>query len=156
MQEAYVRAFRHLVRFRGGNGRAWLLAIVRNCCYDLLKRNGVRNQDCAFDEKMHAVGTTVRDPETALLWEERADLLRNALTELPPEHREVLILRELEELSYKEIASIIGVPLGTVMSRLSRARNLGTVMSRLSRARNELQQNLVLQADQGQVLYPLE
>jgi RNA polymerase sigma-70 factor, ECF subfamily len=130
VQEAYARAFHHIPGFKNGDGRAWLLAIVRNCCYDFFKRNGTQYQFGTFDEETHATGTAAYDPETALLEEERAELLRNALTELPSNYREILVLREFEELSYKEIAGIVGAPLGTVMSRLSRARN-------------QLQQNLV-------------
>jgi RNA polymerase sigma factor (sigma-70 family) len=85
-------------------------------------RTGMLRQDGTFGEETRATGTAAGDPETALLEKERAKRLRNALTKLPPNYREVLVLRELEELSYKEISGIIGVPLGTVMSRLSRAR----------------------------------
>lgn len=137
VQEAYTRAFHHIAGFSGLNGRTWLLAIVRNCCYEFFRRNGVRYQEGTFDEETHDTGTAADDPETALLEEERAELLRNALTELPPNYREILVLRELEELSYKEIAGIVGVPVGTVMSRISRARN-------------QLQQNLVSQATPAQ------
>jgi RNA polymerase sigma-70 factor (ECF subfamily) len=133
VQEAYARALRHIAGFDGLNGRAWLLTIVRHCCYDFFKRNGMRYQDGTFDEERYATGTTAYDPETALLEEERAELLRNALTKLPPNYREILVLREFEELSYKEISGIVGVPVGTVMSRLSRARN-------------QLQQNLSTQS----------
>jgi RNA polymerase sigma-70 factor (ECF subfamily) len=124
VQEAYLRAYRHISTFKGGIGRAWLLAIVRNCSYDLLNRNNTRIRDDAFDEEVHSPGfMSADDPEDALLREERAVLLRKALTDLPSEQREILVLREMEELSYSEIASTMGVPLGTVMSRLSRARN---------------------------------
>jgi RNA polymerase sigma factor (sigma-70 family) len=123
VQEAYLRAFHHYASFKGGPERAWLLAIVRNCCYDFLRRRGVRNQDCAFNEETHEAISTAADPEANFLKEERSRLLRKALTELPPDYREILILREWEELSYKEIASIVDVPVGTVMSRLSRARS---------------------------------
>jgi RNA polymerase sigma-70 factor (ECF subfamily) len=132
VQEAYMRAYEHFSTFTGGNGRAWLLTIVRNCSYNLLRRNGTRNRDDAFDEQLHTLrAASACDPEAALLREEKAELVRSALTDLPAEHREVLILREMEGLSYTEIATVIGVPLGTVMSRLSRARS-------------RLQQNLVL------------
>jgi RNA polymerase sigma factor (sigma-70 family) len=135
VQEAYMRAYKRFSTFTGVNGRAWLLTIVRNCSYDLLRRNGTRSRDDAFDEEVHIMSTTTAcNPEAALLREERAELVRNALTDLPPEHREILILREMEELSYSEIAGIMGVPLGTVMSRLSRARD-------------RLRQNLAAQAD---------
>ena len=122
VQDAYLLAIRHFAGFRGGDGRAWLLKIVRNTCYNRLRQNGVFNQDAAFDEALHSAGPENSDPETALLSTERGQLLRKMLAELPTEYREVLILRELEELSYREIASIAGIPIGTVMSRLSRAR----------------------------------
>jgi RNA polymerase sigma factor (sigma-70 family) len=135
VQEAYMRAYKRFSTFTGGSGRAWLLTIVRNCSYDLLRRNGTRSRDDAFDEEVHITSTTNSyEPEAVLLREERAELVRNALAGLLPEHREILILREMEELSYSEIASTMGVPLGTVMSRLSRARN-------------RLQQNLAAQLD---------
>jgi RNA polymerase sigma factor (sigma-70 family) len=122
VQEAYVRAFTHFAGFRGGDGRAWLLAIVRNSCYDRLKQKGVREQYAAFDETLHSTDRQTLNPETSLLQAERSELVRESLAELPPEYREVLVLRELEQLSYREIATIAGIPLGTVMSRLSRAR----------------------------------
>jgi RNA polymerase sigma-70 factor (ECF subfamily) len=123
VQEAYARALHHIAGFSGVNGRAWLLTIVRNCCYDCFRRNGIRHQNGSFDEELHVVATTARDPETVLLEEESAERVKAALAELPPNYREVLVLREFEDLSYKEISGIVGVPLGTVMSRLSRARN---------------------------------
>jgi RNA polymerase sigma-70 factor, ECF subfamily len=122
VQSAYLRAISHFTGFRGGDGRAWLLTIVRNSCYDRLKKLGLSRQDTDFDETMHSRGKQYPDPETALLLAERSELLRKSLAELPAESREVLILRELEGLSYREIADIAGVPIGTVMSRLSRAR----------------------------------
>jgi RNA polymerase sigma factor (sigma-70 family) len=123
VQEAYARALHYKARFDGLNGRAWLLTIVRNCCYDFFKRSGRRNQDLAFDEETHVTRTRTCDPETALLEQERAQGVRKALTQLPANYREVLVLREFEELSYKEISGIMGIPMGTVMSRLSRARD---------------------------------
>ena len=123
VQEAYLRAVRHFSSFRGGSGRAWLLTIVRNTCYNRLKRNGVSGQNTGFDEAVHsAAGRQAPDPETALLMTERTELVRKSLAELPGEYREVLVLRELEQLSYREIAHVAGIPLGTVMSRLSRGR----------------------------------
>ncbi len=123
VQEAYLKAFRRLAGFRGDDGRAWLLAIVRNTCYDRLKQNGVRD-DSAFDEGIHSVGQSTPNLEASLLAKEKSKLLREALAELPLEYREVLVLRELEEFSYTEIAIITKIPLGTVMSRLSRGRML--------------------------------
>jgi RNA polymerase sigma-70 factor (ECF subfamily) len=122
VQDAYVRAIRHFGNFQGGEGKAWLLAIVRNLCYDSMRRKGVRGRTASFDEELHNNCPAAKDPEASLLQKERAGLLRQALAELPAELREVLVLRELDELSYREIASIAGVPMGTVMSRLSRAR----------------------------------
>jgi RNA polymerase sigma-70 factor (ECF subfamily) len=135
VQESYMRAHRRFSTFKGGNGRAWLLTIVRNCSYDLLKRNGARNLECEFDEEVHAVSPIrTPDPEVAIIGHERTALVRNALADLPTEQREILVLREIEELSYREIASAMNIPLGTVMSRLSRARI-------------QLQSNLVGQVD---------
>jgi RNA polymerase sigma-70 factor (ECF subfamily) len=121
VQEAYLKAFRHLAGFRGDDGRAWLLAIVRNTCYDRLKQSGVQNHS-AFDEGIPSDGQSAANPEASLLKQEKAKLLREALGALPAEYREVLVLRELEELSYVEIAKVTKIPIGTVMSRLSRAR----------------------------------
>jgi RNA polymerase sigma-70 factor, ECF subfamily len=122
VQNAYLRAIGHFSSFRGGDGRAWLLMIVRNVCYDRLreKRNFLQ-QTIDFDETIH-IGGQMPDPEAALLQEERNELLNRAMAELPTEYREVLVLRELEQLSYREIADIANIPLGTVMSRLRRAR----------------------------------
>ena len=123
VQDAYVRAIRHFGSFQGGDGRAWLLTIVRNLCYDSMRRKNVRERTASFDEDLHnSHPATTSSPEACLLQKERAEMLRQALAELPLELREVLILRELEELSYSEIADIAQVPMGTVMSRLSRAR----------------------------------
>ena len=122
VQEAYLRAFNHFAGFRGGDGRAWLLKIVRNSCFDRLKQKSSRAQDTDFDEAVHSVGRQTSNAETLLIQQERAELVTKSLAELPAEYREVLILRELEQLSYREIADIAGIPLGTVMSRLSRAR----------------------------------
>jgi len=122
VQEAYLRAIRHFPTFRGGDGRAWLLAIVRNTCYDRLKQRGASAQTTDFDEAVHSCGQQTSNPETGLLQAERSELLRKSMAELPAEYREVLVLRELEQFSYREIADIASIPLGTVMSRLSRAR----------------------------------
>ena len=122
VQDAYLRAISHFAGFRGGDGRAWLLTIVRHTCYDRLKQKGTSGQNTDFDEALHSAGRQTPDPETAVLLAERTELLRESLAELPAEYREVLVLRELEQLSYREIANTAGIPLGTVMSRLSRAR----------------------------------
>ena len=122
VQSAYLRAISHFSSFRGGDGRAWLLTIVRNSCYDHMRERGASVQDAYFDEALHSGGKQNSDPETALLLTERTELVRKSLAELPAESREILVLRELEELTYREIAHIVGIPMGTVMSRLSRAR----------------------------------
>ena len=122
VQDAYLRAIRHYEGFQGGDGKAWLLAIVRNRCYDSLRQKGIRERTTPFDEELHNVRQATLNPEASLLQRERAGLLRQALAELPAELREVLVLRELEQLSYTEIAGIAKIPMGTVMSRLNRAR----------------------------------
>ena len=122
VQDAYLRAIRHFGGFHGGEGRAWLLKIVRNRCYDSMRQKGIRERTTPFDEQLHNVRQATLDPEASVLQEERAGLLRQALAELPAELREVLVLRELEQLSYSEIAGIAKIPSGTVMSRLNRAR----------------------------------
>jgi RNA polymerase sigma-70 factor (ECF subfamily) len=122
VQDAYVRAIRHFSAFRGGDGRAWLLKIVRNGCYDRLREKGASIQNTDFDETKHGSLQQTGNPETAMLLAERVAALRSGLEELPEEYREVLVLRELEQLSYREIANMAGIPIGTVMSRLSRGR----------------------------------
>jgi RNA polymerase sigma-70 factor (ECF subfamily) len=122
VQEAYVRVASHFAGFRGGDGRAWLLTIIRNSCYDRLRQKGAADRNTDFDEELHSAGRQAPNPEAALLLAERSELVKKSLAELPAEYREVLILREMEQLSYREIADIAGIPLGTVMSRISRAR----------------------------------
>jgi RNA polymerase sigma-70 factor (ECF subfamily) len=147
VQEAYVRVASHLAGFRGGDGRAWLLRIVRNCCYDRLRQKGASNRNTDFDEELHSAGRQAPNPETALLLAERSELLKRALAELPAEYREVLVLRELEQLSYREIANIAGIPLGTVMSRISRARQ--QLQRTLFDLRNEGAVDVVFSAHAG-------
>jgi RNA polymerase sigma-70 factor (ECF subfamily) len=121
-QEACLRAFKFLDGFRGGNSRSWLLSIVRNTGYTWLKRNRRSDLSTSIDEQMETLEDTSVVPDRLLFREDDHELLQRALEELPPEFREVLILRELEELSYKEIALITQLPIGTVMSRLARGR----------------------------------
>ncbi|HTP97822.1 MAG TPA: sigma-70 family RNA polymerase sigma factor [Casimicrobiaceae bacterium] len=123
VQEACARALRYLPGYRGVNGRAWFLAIVRNAAFDWLARNrpGDVDGDDAVDEVPDA---SDKGPEALAMRKDEGEVLAAAIAALPPGFREVLILRELEELSYKEIARITDVPVGTVMSRLSRARAL--------------------------------
>jgi RNA polymerase sigma-70 factor, ECF subfamily len=122
VQEAYLRALRFFSGFRGTDARAWLLTIVRNTCYTWLRRNRSPELSCDFDEVVLALESEEPDPETQQLMKAQAQLVNEAIEKLPIEFREVVVLRELEELSYKEIAVVLGVPIGTVMSRLARAR----------------------------------
>jgi RNA polymerase sigma-70 factor (ECF subfamily) len=122
VQEACLRALRFFGGFRGGNARAWLLKIVRNTSYNWLKRYRVQEAGEEFDENMFGPDPHALNPEKVLLQNASGKILRQALEELRPNFREVLILREFEEMSYREISDVTGVPLGTVMSSLSRAR----------------------------------
>ncbi|MBV9676281.1 MAG: sigma-70 family RNA polymerase sigma factor [Acidobacteriaceae bacterium] len=121
VQEAYLRAFRFYCCFRGGDVRPWLLKIVRNTYYTWSQQNRVQQStesESDFVNRDQPFG----NPEELAIQNSSSELLRNALETLSPQFRELLILREFEGLSYKEIANIVGVPTGTVMSRLSRAR----------------------------------
>ena len=122
VQEAYLRAFNSFDGFHGGDGRGWILAIVRNTCYSWLQQR--RNQELTevFDEEVHTAEDYSGSPEAVLLQGADAQLLRDALEKLPVEFREILVLRELEGMSYREIADLAGIPVGTVMSRLARGR----------------------------------
>jgi RNA polymerase sigma-70 factor (ECF subfamily) len=122
VQEAYLRAFKSFSGFHGSNGRAWLLTIVRNTSYTLLKKNKTVDLTTTFDEEIHASSYESVSPATILEHAEDAKLIREAMDELPAEFREILALRHQEGLSYKEIADITQIPPGTVMSRLARAR----------------------------------
>jgi RNA polymerase sigma factor (sigma-70 family) len=122
VQEAYLRAFKSFGGFHGSNGRAWLLTIVRNTSYTLLKKKHSVDLTTTFDEEKHAAGYESVSPATILERSEDAELVRQAMDELPAEFREILALRHQEGLSYKEIAEIAQIPPGTVMSRLARAR----------------------------------
>src|SRR5437762_4801555 len=123
VQEAYLRAFKSFGGFHGSNGRAWLLTIVRNTSYTLLKKNHAVDLTTTFDEEIHGSGHESVSPATILEHAEDAELVKQAMDELPAEFREILVLRHQEGLSYKEIAEIAQIPLGTVMSRLARARD---------------------------------
>ena len=122
VQEAYLRAFKSFGGFHGSNGRAWLLTIVRNTSYTLLKKNRAADLTTTFDEEVHAVGHESVSPATILEHAEDAELIKNAMDDLPAEFREILTLRHQESLSYNEIGEILKIPVGTVMSRLARAR----------------------------------
>jgi len=135
VQEAYFRAFKSFHGFHGSNGRPWLLAIVRNTCYTWMRQNRAPELLTAPDADLHAITDNHLNPESLLLKEADNELVRQAVEELPPEFREVIILRELEGLSYKQIATVAEIPVGTVMSRLARARN--RLQQRLGSHRNE-------------------
>ena len=119
-QEAMLRAYRFFPGFHGGDARAWLLQIVRNTCYTWLEKNRKVKDMTEFNEEVH--GTSGATPEALAIEGDNRERLTHALESLPPRYREVIVLRELEGCSYKEIASIAAIPIGTVMSTLSRAR----------------------------------
>jgi RNA polymerase sigma-70 factor (ECF subfamily) len=122
VQEACLRAFRYFGTFRGRNARAWLLGIVRTTSFSWLRKNRGRQLETEFDEEIHQAGGEDLNPETLLLQRANTQLFDQAMRQLPDRLREVLVLRELEGLSYREIADVVGIPMGTVMSTLSRAR----------------------------------
>lgn len=122
VQDAYLRAVRHFDGFRGGDPRAWLLTIVRRTCYTWLKRRRTQPAPAEFDEEMHSGELGADDPEALMLHGDLRETLSRAVAALPTEFREVLLLRDVQGLSYREIAEVVGVPIGTVMSRLARAR----------------------------------
>jgi RNA polymerase sigma-70 factor (ECF subfamily) len=121
VQEAYLRAWKAFDGFRGKDARPWLLRIVRNTCYTWMRENR-SDEWTTFNEEMHSTPNAASNPETMLTRSVDGKLLQDALQGLPPHLREVMVLREFEALSYREIATVSGVPLGTVMSRLARAR----------------------------------
>jgi RNA polymerase sigma-70 factor (ECF subfamily) len=121
VQEASLRAFRYFRTFAGRNGRAWFLRIVRNTCFRWRGRR-VKAPTDLFDEEQHSETQSIADPETLLLHAADASLIDATLRGLPDRFRELLVLREVEGLSYYELSDALEIPLGTVMSRLSRAR----------------------------------
>jgi RNA polymerase sigma-70 factor (ECF subfamily) len=121
VQEASLRALRYFRTFSGGNARAWFLRIVRNTCCGW-QIAGVHAPSDPFDEEQHSRVQRVSDPETLLLQTDDVTLIEQTMRNVPDRFRELLVLRELEGLSYREIADMTGIPMGTVMSRLSRAR----------------------------------
>jgi RNA polymerase sigma-70 factor (ECF subfamily) len=138
VQEAYLRAFKFFGSYQGGDSRAWVLKIVRNTSYSFLEKNRPAELAEQFDETLHTTDTRQPDAETALLQSVESRMLREALEELPVNFREVLVLRELEGLSYKEIAAVMELPIGTVMSGLARGR--AQLRERLMRARYQEEQ----------------
>src|SRR5260221_11352873 len=122
VQEAYLRAFRFFGGFHGEDGRAWLLGIVRNTSYTWMQQNRSAQLNLPLEDELHEGKSDELNREALLLQKADAQMLRQAVEELPVEFREVLVLRELDEMSYKQIAVVADLPLGTVMSRLARAR----------------------------------
>ncbi len=123
-QEACLRAFKFFGSFRGENARAWLLTIVRNTFYNWLQKNRPAEMVGELDDEALAVEDVSANAETVNLRQADAETVRRAIGELPAEFREMIVLREMEGFSYKEIAGLSDVPIGTVMSRLARARKL--------------------------------
>ena len=130
VQEAYLRAFKYFASFRGGEARPWLLGIVRNVCFSWFEDRNQADRQVEFDdERDSGAEASLRDcaessPERLVIQKLENARVDAAIDALPPVFREVIVLRELEDLSYEEISQVAGIPLGTVMSRLSRARAL--------------------------------
>jgi len=122
VQESCLRAIRHFEGFRGTDGRAWLLRIVRNTCFTWLRLRRGGGSLAEFDESLHTPEDEASGPAADLARTVAAESVREGLARLPPVFREVIVLRELEGLSYKEIAQVVAIPIGTVMSRLARGR----------------------------------
>jgi RNA polymerase sigma-70 factor (ECF subfamily) len=134
-QEAVLRAFRFFGSFHGGDGRPWLLTIVRNTCYSYLQKNRSHELSLPIEDELFDVQSQDPSPEARLIQSDSSEILMKALEQLPVETREIIVLRELEEMSYKEIAEIAGLPIGTVMSRLARGRKrLQELLNRTMRA----------------------
>ncbi len=122
VQEAYLRAIKHFATFKGENARPWLLTIVRNTYYTWIHHNRLTEPIDPFDDEEHVLISDAPNPEMLLLQEADKQMVRSALRKLPTHFLEVIVLREFEEMSYQQIADVAQVPLGTVMSRLARAR----------------------------------
>jgi RNA polymerase sigma-70 factor (ECF subfamily) len=122
VQDSFFRAFKSYGSFRGGDARAWILTIVRNTCYTWLSKNRAHTNLVEFNDEIEVADAQEVDPAFLAMHNADTQIVRSAIEKLPSEFREVIVLRELENLSYQEIASVAGVPVGTVMSRLARAR----------------------------------
>jgi len=121
VQDASLRAWRFVGSLRSEDARAWFLTIVRNTWFDRFGR-ATPAPTVAFDEARDDRSDGTPDPEARVIAREASDRVQQAIAALPADFREVLVLREFEDLSYKEIAAVVGIPIGTVMSRLARAR----------------------------------
>ncbi len=133
VQDACVRALRSIASLRGDDARPWLLAIVRNRCWDWLREHRQGETEVAFDEEVHGTGASSVDGDGAARWSDPQAALERArdrqridaaLAQLPVAFRECVVLRDVEDLSYKEIARVADIPIGTVMSRIARGRAL--------------------------------
>jgi RNA polymerase sigma factor (sigma-70 family) len=122
VQETFLRALRYFDSYRGSDAKAWLFAILRNTCSTWRSRRRQTGATEAFDERTHSPQTAMRDLEQEMIDADRLVTLRQYIEMLPLDYREVLIMRELEEMSYRQISEVMSIPVGTVMSRLSRAR----------------------------------
>ena len=124
VQESYLRAFRFFGSFHEGtNCRAWFLRVVRNTCYTALGSRDVKDKEVPLDSEADQIEDSAPLPPVSLAEKTTVEAVREAIAALPVDFREVVVLRELQGLSYKEISDVSGVPLGTVMSRLARARH---------------------------------
>ena len=122
VQEAYLRAFRFFGSYKGGDGKSWLLEVVRNTCFTFHRREKRTLTSVEFDETTHTPSVTPSDAEEALVVAGKKTILKDCIEGLPDAFRGILVMRELEEMSYQQISDVAGLPPGTVMSRLSRAR----------------------------------
>jgi RNA polymerase sigma-70 factor (ECF subfamily) len=122
VQEAYLRAFRFFDSYRGGDGKSWLLEVVRNTCFTFQRREKRNVTSVEFDEATHTPRDNPPNAEEALVVAGKQTILKDCIEGLPDAFRGIIVMRELEEMSYRQIADVAGLPPGTVMSRLSRAR----------------------------------
>src|SRR5580704_17612463 len=122
VQEAYLRAFRFFDTYKGGDGKSWLLEVVRNTCFTFHRREQRNFTSVEFDEATHTPSVKPPDAEEALVAASKQTILKDCIEGLPDAFRGILVMRELEEMSYRQISDVAGLPPGTVMSRLSRAR----------------------------------
>jgi len=146
VQEAFLRAFRFFDGYEGDNPRAWLLAIVRNTWFTEWRRQHNRADSTPYDDSLNVddqlpgwADESGEDPEKLAVRQDETELVHRALATLPVEYREVIVLRELEDMSYKDVAAVAGIPIGTVMSRLSRARRLLCTAVRAAQGGSEQQ-----------------